>query len=201
MDQTSVKTLNRFSGSLSPKKTALIASFIAHLLLIIILQLYAPSIWPETELKTYRVELMRDAVDDISPAKLEELSRDDSLKKVMDADKNSEETISLDTKDKRYVSYTRILKGKLAKYWGYPKKAKERLMEGTTHAVFSLSRDGGLIGVSVTGSSGHKLLDQEGSDAVKRAAPFPPFPDSITVNKLNIMVSFSYQITATEKKD
>ena len=186
---------------MSPKKIALIASFFAHLLLIVILQMYAPTIWPVAELKTYRVELMRDAVDDISPAKLEELSRDASLKKVVDTDKNSEETISLDTKDKRYVTYTKILKKKLSTYWGYPKKAKERLMEGTTRAIFSLSRDGGLVGISITGSSGHKLLDQEGSDAIKRASPFPPFPDSITVNKLNIKVSFSYQITATEKMD
>ena len=201
MDRTGIKTSNRFTGALGSRKIALIASFFAHLLLVLSLQLYAPNIWPVNELKTYKVELMRDAVEDMSPAKLEEAGRDNSLKKIVETDKNSEETISLDTKDERYISYARVLKKKLATYWGYPRKAKDRLMEGTSHAVFSLSRDGQLTGISITGSSGHKILDQEGADAIKRAAPFPAFPDSITVNKLNIRVSFSYQIKATEKKD
>ena len=72
-------------------------------------------------------------------------------------------------------------------------------MEGTSHVLFSLSRDGQLVGVSVVGSSGHEILDQEGIDTIARAAPFPPFPDSITVGRLNINVSFGYRLTALKK--
>lgn len=117
----------------------------------------------------------------------------------MESSRDSQDTISLDTKDKRYISYTKLVKQRLSSNWGYPRKAKEKLMEGKSHVLFSLSRNGQLIGISITGSSGYEILDQEGIDTIKRAAPFPPFPESITVGRLNINVSFEYRLTSPKK--
>ena len=72
-------------------------------------------------------------------------------------------------------------------------------MEGKSRVLFSLSRDGRLTNVIITGSSGHAILDSEGVDAVKRSAPFPRFPDSITASKLNINVTFDYRLASSEK--
>jgi TonB family protein len=72
-------------------------------------------------------------------------------------------------------------------------------MEGKSHVLFSLSRDGQLVAVSITGSSGYEILDREGVDTIIRSTPFPPFPDSITVGRLNINVSFEYRLTSSKK--
>lgn len=198
MDLKIIKTVNNHFSDFGIIKTAFAVSFFFHLLFFLTAQQFMPELWRTGELKTYKVELIRDAIDDIPIEKLQELEKEDSLKKVLESDKNSQETISLDTKDKRYVSYTRVIKKRLSTYWGYPRKAKDQLMEGKSRVLFSLSKDGRLIAVSVTGSSGHELLDQEGVDTIRRAAPFPAFPDSITVGRLNINVSFEYHLTSSK---
>ncbi len=181
------------------RKTAFGISFITHVILVIIIQLSLPELWHIEELKTYRVEFIRDPIDDIPFEKKTEKEKENTIKKIIEADQNSEETISLDTVDKRYVSYTGVIKKRLAACWGYPKEAKENNIEGKAHAIFSLSKDGHLMGVEVTGTSGHEILDQEGLDAIRRAAPFPPFPESITVERLNINVTFEYRLSAAKK--
>ena len=191
------------AGSLSTasrvKKAAFGVSIFSHLVLLVSVQLFFPEIWRTSELKTYRVELIRDAIDDIPLEKIDEQNRENSLKKIEETGKDAEETISIDTRDKRYISYTTVIKKRLASYWGYPRKAKEQLMEGKSRVLFSLSRDGRLTGVIITGSSGYEILDMEGVDAIKRSAPFPPFPDSITAVKLNINVTFDYRITSSKQ--
>ena len=196
MDLKIIKTANNLFADLGIKKVAFGISFFFHLLFFIT---YQPELWQTTELKAYKVELIRDVIDDIPPEKLEELERENSLKKLMESSRDSQDTISLDTKDKRYISYTKLVKQRLSSNWGYPRKAKEKLMEGKSHVLFSLSRNGQLIGISITGSSGYEILDQEGIDTIKRAAPFPPFPESITVGRLNINVSFEYRLTSPKK--
>ncbi|MBN2419073.1 MAG: energy transducer TonB [Deltaproteobacteria bacterium] len=196
MDPEIIKTANNLFVSLGIKKIAFGLSFFLHILFFMI---YQPELWETTELKAYKVELIRDVIDDIPIEKLEELEKENSLKKITETDDDSQETISLDTKDKRYISYTKIIKQRLSSNWGYPRKAKERFMEGKSHAVFSLSRNGQLINVSITGTSGHEILDQEGVDTIKRASPFPPFPESISVSRLNINVSFEYRLTSSKK--
>lgn len=180
------------------RKTAFGLSFFSHLVLILIIQQFAPELWRIEEIKSYRVEFIRDAIDDIPFEKMTDKERENTLKKIIEADKKSEETISLDTVDKRYVPYTGIIKKRLAACWGYPKEAKENNMEGKAHALFSLSRDGHLTGVEITQTSGYEILDQEGLDAIRRAAPFPVFPESITVERLNIKVTFEYRLSAAK---
>jgi TonB family protein len=181
------------------RKTAFGLSFFSHIVLILIIQQFAPDIWRIEDLKSYRVEFIRDAIDDIPFEKMTEKERENTIKKIIEADKKSEETISLDTVDKRYVSYTGLIKKRLTACWGYPREAKENKMEGKAYAIFSLSKDGHLTGVEITGTSGYEILDQEGLDAIRRAAPFPPFPESITVERLNIKVTFEYRLSAAKK--
>ncbi|NLA75061.1 MAG: energy transducer TonB [Deltaproteobacteria bacterium] len=188
---------NSLNAASKVRKRALGVSFFSHLVLILIIQQFAPEPWHIEELKSYRVEFIRDAIDDIPFEKLSEKEKENSIKKIMEEEQKSEETISLDTADKRYSIYAGIIKKRLTACWGYPREAKERSMEGKAYAVFSLSRDGHLTNVEITGSSGHELLDHEGLDAIRRAAPFPPFPDTIKVERLNIKVTFDYRLSAS----
>lgn len=178
---------------------AITVSAVSHLILILAVQQVFPVYWKTDELRSYKVELLREAVDDLPVGSLDSTKNEDSLKKVIDTKKDTEETISLDTKDKRYISYTKIIKQKLMEHWKYPPQAKANLIEGQSLILFSLLNDGSLTGMSITKSSGYEILDREVIDAVNNAAPFPPFPESIVVNKLNINASFEYRLTTSGK--
>ncbi len=179
---------------------AITLSAVSHLILIMTVQQVFPVYWKTEELRSYNVELIRESVDDLPVGTLDSTKNEDSLKKVIDTKKDAEETISLDTKDKRYISYTKIIKQKLMEHWDYPPLARDNLIEGQSLIIFSLFNDGSLTGISVTQSSGYEILDKEVIDAVASAAPFPPFPESILVNKLNINASFEYRLTTSGSK-
>lgn len=181
-------------------RIAFAVSAVSHLILIMTVQQLVPAFFATEELRSYKVELIREAVDDLPVGSLDNSKNEDTLKKIIDSEKGSEETISLDTKDKKYVSYTKIIKQKLMEHWEYPPIAKANLIEGKTLVLFSLLRDGSLSGTAVTESSGYDILDREVTDAVRSAAPFPSFPESITVNRLNINASFEYRLTTSKEK-
>ena len=203
MVQKTIKIANKILSSDPATRVMQIAvavSAASHLILIMVFQQFVPVFWTSDELKSYKVELIREAVDEIPPGSLDNTKNEDTLKKIIESEKGPEETISLDTKDKRYVSYANIIKQKLMEHWKYPPLAKDRLIEGKSVILFSLLRDGSLTSVSITSSSGYNILDREVTDAVTRAAPFPPFPASITANKLNINAAFEYRLTSSSNK-
>ena len=111
-------------------------------------------------------------------------------------DQQAEDTISLDTKDKKYISYAKAVKNRLMQNWEYPKEAWENLIEGEVMVVFSLNRQGDLKDINILSPSNHKILDTETTRTIRSSAPFPPFPGSVTVKKLNIKASFSYRLAA-----
>lgn len=58
----------------------------------------------------------------------------------------------------------------------YPAGARERGDVGRPVVAFAVTQGGGLGGVSLSRSSGHRDLDAEALAMVRRAAPFPPPP-------------------------
>jgi protein TonB len=64
----------------------------------------------------------------------------------------------------------------LARFKRYPAAAEEREITGRSGLIFTLSKSGQVLGVSLAGSSGHSILDQEALAMVRRAAPFPAAP-------------------------
>jgi protein TonB len=108
----------------------------------------------------------------------------------------TEDTISLDTKDERYVSYARIIKERLLSRWEYPQAARDNLIEGTCLVLFTLNRQGALQGIRIIEAASHPILDREAERAIQAASPYPPFPGSVTVQRLNIKANFAYRLTA-----
>jgi TonB family protein len=108
----------------------------------------------------------------------------------------AEDTISLDTEDKRYSSYASAIKEKLLGQWQYPPQATENLIEGDVLVLFTLDRQGGLLDVQVIQPSSYGILDEETLRTVRSAAPFPPFPGSVTVKRLHIKANFAYRLTS-----
>jgi len=176
-------------------KVCLIVSFLFHTVTILAFHDAFNLNWMVEKPRTYRVDLIRAPVEDLntdetSGVDISPTEEESELPPTLDQD-----TISLDTKDKRYVSYARLIKGRIGSQWRYPSAARARLIEGQLMVLFSLVREGEVIEIRLLDPSGHKVLDEEAVRAIRAAAPFPPFPNHVTVKRLNIQASFDYRLT------
>jgi protein TonB len=75
-------------------------------------------------------------------------------------------------------NYKGKVRRKLSRARRYPAEARRQGLRGVAHVRFTVSSDGGLVSVSLTKSAGSPILDEAALDAVRRAAPFPPIPES-----------------------
>jgi TonB family protein len=183
------------SGSRTVIRISVLVSLLLHALLLFTFRNAFSSYWAREDLRTYNVELIRPPIEDMD----NEEKADADVAKAKQEDKpppsqESQETISLDTTDRRYVDYARIIKERILAQWKYPKEARENLVEGKLLVLFSLNKQGNMTEIKVTESSGHDILDREAARAISSASPFPPFPEHVTVSRLNIKASFDYRI-------
>lgn len=87
--------------------------------------------------------------------------------------------------DLAVVRFRRALIDHVARYQRFPRAARAARLSGSVGTVFSMRRDGTVLGVWVTSSSGQKLFDKEAVDTIWRAQPMPAIPpglpDTLTV--------------------
>jgi len=102
------------------------------------------------------------------------------------------ELVSLDTTEVKYASYFARIKHQIERVWVYPSDAAQRGISGDLTLTFRISKDGNLLGVRLMDRSGYEILDVAALKAVKEAAPFYPFPESIDREKLSIQANFVY---------
>lgn len=90
------------------------------------------------------------------------------------------------------ASYRQMVAAHLQRFKQYPPAAKSAGQQGTSRVSFTLSRGGGVLSVSLGGSSGHSQLDAETLAMVRRAQPFPAFPEDIKQSSMpfNAPVAF-----------
>ena len=176
-------------------RISVLLSLLLHAMLVFTFREAFSSYWAQEDLRLYRVELIRPAVEDMGPEeKMDAEVARSRQEENPPSSEESQDTISLDTMDKRYVNYARMIKERIMAQWQYPRAAKENLIEGKLLVVFSLSKQGKMTHIRVAESSDYDILDREATRAISSAAPFPPFPDHITVSHLNIKASFDYRI-------
>jgi TonB family protein len=178
-------------------RTCLILSLAFHVVMVLALQNAIPTYLAGEDLRIYRVELLRPPVDDMDLTEKPDtdISKPEEPAASKTSSEETQDTISLDTDDKRYVTYAQAIKEKIAGQWKYPQEARKKKLEGRLVALFSLDREGALTRMEITKSSGHEVLDREAERAIRSAAPFPPFPSTVTVSRLNINVSFDYTLS------
>ncbi|MDY6881919.1 MAG: TonB family protein [Desulfatiglans sp.] len=198
---TSGKPNNNFNfpGGQRVMRISLVVSLGCHIFLFAAMQKAFPVSWIMKPLKTYHVELFRPAVHNLDEDETSTTELAGIKPKEKPKASDSEDTISLDTTDRRYSSYARVIKERLMRQWRYPPKARENLIEGEVLLVFSLNREGHLLVTNRLENAAHSILAGEAERAIRQAAPFPPFPHSITVSRLNIRASFIYRLTASKK--
>jgi protein TonB len=90
------------------------------------------------------------------------------------------------------ASYKQMVAAHLQRFKQYPPAAKSAGQQGTSRVSFTLSRSGGVLSVSLGGSSGHSQLDAETLAMVRRAQPVPAFPADIKQSSMpfNAPVAF-----------
>ena len=105
---------------------------------------------------------------------------------------DSDEPIPLDTKEKKYVSYFGRIKQQIQRAWIYPTQGTKKRLTGEVILKFEISKEGNLLDLRLINTSGIDVLDINAIKAVKNAAPFYPFPKTISKKKLSILATFVY---------
>ncbi|MEO5349633.1 MAG: TonB family protein [Magnetococcus sp. YQC-3] len=124
---------------------------------------------------------------------VESLSRwDMNRRQQAQAMAREEEVVDLNTRQSRYVSYFSQVKQRIEMAWIYPAEAKRDKLSGNVGLTFTIQRSGQLLEARVTRSSEMAVLDEAALEAVNKAAPFAPFPDDWTLEKLTIRATFEY---------
>lgn len=172
----------------------LLISIAVHLCLL--LAVHKTVLWPSASLKPeiFHVQLLREPVDPaFEPAGTAPVESG-SFKPL-------EDTIRLGDEQGRYTDYAGVIKNRLEAAWVYPEQAKLEAVEGTVRIKFTLEKDGNLSASNLLSSSGHAGLDENVFRAVAEAAPFPPFPDDLDIERLHIEAGFTYLIAAPPHLD
>ena len=89
------------------------------------------------------------------------------------------------------LKFQQALLRHIAKFQHYPSAARGRQLQGTVETLFSIGRNGRLLGVWVKRSSGQELLDKEAIETIKRAQPLPSIPSELP-DRLNIQVQLAF---------
>jgi periplasmic protein TonB len=105
---------------------------------------------------------------------------------------DGDDSIPLNTKEAKYVSYFSRVKQQIQRTWIYPPQATKNPMSGKLTLKFEISKNGNLLSLRLINTSGFNILDANAIKAVREAAPYYPFPISISKEKLSILATFVY---------
>jgi protein TonB len=125
---------------------------------------------------------------------LAKLPKEESINLDRGSVKSGKELI-VNTKEFKYWAYLQKMKQKIETVWEYPEYARQRGIGGQLKINFSIGKDGKIEKVMLIDSSGLKVLDDAALKALRDASPFPPFPETWDISRLNIEGTFIYHIT------
>lgn len=94
----------------------------------------------------------------------------------------------------KYISYFASIKRKIELVWTFPDAAKRAGIQGDVVVNFAIARNGELESAEIVRSSGHRVLDEEALDSIRRSAPFNPIPAEYSIPTLEIRAHFVYEI-------
>ena len=138
--------------------------------------------------------LIRDQQDDVR----DEESINSSEKKMIKSEEKEEQAIvdnrlQGDRTNKIYQSYYGVVRSMLDSNKKYPLLSLQRRQEGTPVVEFTILKSGQVIDLHVN-SSGYRLLDREAQKIVLKSAPFPPIPDSLGKQRINLRVPINFNL-------
>jgi len=91
--------------------------------------------------------------------------------------------------------YQRLIKQKIEENKRYPLFARDEGIEGLVWLKFVILRNGQLKDIKVVKSSSHQILDKAAIESIKKANPFPPFPEEIRERSLTMSICLCFELT------
>jgi len=105
-----------------------------------------------------------------------------------------EQTVNLDTPDRRYRDYLLNVRRRIENRWSYPQGALQKREEGVTTIKFTIAAGGSLSGQEIITSSGSPQLDEHTLAVVRAAAPYDRLPGDLRLARLHIVATFHYRL-------
>jgi len=107
----------------------------------------------------------------------------------------------IDPDNDEMLRYQDMVKQKIEEARRYPLWAKKQGIEGVVFLNFIILPNGSSQNVKIIRSSGFGILDQEATETVKRAAPFPSIPKEISSSFVEMGVSIVFMLRAPRAAD
>lgn len=97
-------------------------------------------------------------------------------------------------KNKVLHSYLASVRKKIESKKRYPISARNANIEGRTELKLTILKDGRLDKVEIIKSSGSEILDNSAIESIQKASPFPPIPDVLGQEKIEVSISLVYNL-------
>jgi len=109
--------------------------------------------------------------------------------------------ISARTKEFKFASYMRDWVAKVERVGelNYPDAARRQNLSGKLIVQVAVYPDGSVRDITIRKPSGHKILDDAAVRIVKLAAPFAPFPDSISKDTDVLYITRTWVFTSSNR--
>lgn len=102
--------------------------------------------------------------------------------------------IAADTQADAEAAYKARVRQAVAEHKHYPALARRMREEGRVVVAFTLDSSGALVAVHIKQSSGSERLDEAALQAVRDAAPFPPFPEGSARQRWEFSLPLSFML-------
>jgi protein TonB len=109
--------------------------------------------------------------------------------------------ISASTKEYKYANYLEAWRRKVERIGNlnYPDEARRRKLYGQLVLEVEVKPDGSTARITLSHSSGHKLLDDAAIRIVRLAAPFSPFPAEIRKETDRLIITRTWQFLSNNR--
>jgi TonB family protein len=108
------------------------------------------------------------------------------------------QAVPLDTADPNYREYLQQVRQRIYAKWSYPREVQNRELHGKLVIEFKIGKDGQLLSLELSVSSGEAVLDNSAITAVKLAERYPPLPEALRRDVLPVVAVFTYRIGPTQ---
>ena len=138
--------------------------------------------------------LIKDTLDDVQDDQSELSKEKETIK-----DKEQEQQAVFDNRlqgdkaEKIYQSYYGVIRNILDSNKKYPLLSLQRRQEGTPIVEFTILKNGEVTNLNLV-SSGYRLLDREAQKIVIKSSPFPPIPESVGKNSIDLMIPINFSL-------
>ncbi len=92
-------------------------------------------------------------------------------------------------------NFARAVRRKIESSKKYPVSAQTAEIEGRAGVRMTIMKDGRLKKVEIMKSSGYEILDRAALKSVRDAAPFPPIPQKVKRDELEMSITLVFKIT------